>query len=109
MPQEKDRLRLRELANRQLEYAHSPRNDEILKQWQALSQGRRESPTVRLLFSNFTDEVIDPRMQCEGKEARELEKEAKKFAEQEADKETVVKETQENVDNIKGIIDEQQE
>ena len=56
MPQEKDRLRLRELANRQLEYAHSPRNDEILKQWQALSQGRRESPTVRLLFSNFTDE-----------------------------------------------------
>ena len=74
MPQEKDRLRLRELANRQLEYAHSPRNDEILKQWQALSQGRRESPTVRLLFSNFTDEVIDPRMQCEGKEARELER-----------------------------------
>lgn len=40
---------------------------------------------------------------------RKLEKEAKKFAEQEADKETVVKETQENVDNIKGIVDEQQE
>lgn len=74
MNQEKDRLRLRELANKQLEYAHCARNDEILKQWQALSQGRRESPTVRLLFSNFTDEVIDPRMQCEGREARELER-----------------------------------
>ena len=72
--QHNDRLRLRELANRQLEYAHCARNDEILRQWQALAQGRRESPTVRLLFSNFTDEVIDPRMQCEGKEARELER-----------------------------------
>ena len=72
--QQKDRLRLRELAHRQLEYAHCTRNDAILKQWQALAQGRREAPTVRLLFSNFTDEVIDPRMQCEGKEARELER-----------------------------------
>ena len=45
-----------------------------MKQWHALAQGRRENPTVRLLFSNFTDEVIDPRMQCEGEEARELER-----------------------------------
>lgn len=70
---QKDRLRLRELAQKQLEYANSPRNDEILKQWRALAQGKRETPTVRLLFSNFTDEVIDPRMQCEDKDARELE------------------------------------
>ncbi len=74
MCQQNDRLRLRALAQKQLEYAHSPRNEAIMKQWQALAQGRRESPTVRLLFSNFTDEVIDPRMQCEGKEARELER-----------------------------------
>ena len=74
MQQQKDRLRLRALAQKQLEYAHSPRNDEILKQWKALAEGRRESPTVRLLFSNFTDEVIDPRMQCEGEQARELER-----------------------------------
>ena len=70
---QKDRLRLRELAQKQLEYANSPRNDEILKQWRALAQGKRETPTVRLLFSNFTDEVIDPRMQCEDKDARKLE------------------------------------
>ena len=64
---------LRSLASRQMEFAASARNDEILKQWQWLAQGRRESPTVRLLFSNFTHEVITPRMQCEGDIARSIE------------------------------------
>ena len=69
----RDRQRLRFLAQRQLEYANSPRNDEILAQWNALAQGKRESPTVRLLFSNFTDEVITPRLECEEEDARRLE------------------------------------
>lgn len=69
----KDREILRRLAAKQLEYAASPRNGEILKQWEALAQGRRETPTVRLLFSNFINEVITPRMECEGEEAREIE------------------------------------
>lgn len=68
-----DRARLRELAHRQLEYANSPQNDEILAKWRALEAGRRESPTVRLLFSNFTHEVVTPRMKCEGKAARAME------------------------------------
>ena len=68
-----DREILRSLAARQMEFAASARNDEILKQWQRLAQGRRESPTVRLLFSNFTHEVITPRMQCEGDIARSIE------------------------------------
>lgn len=71
--QEKDRQRLRSLAQKQLEYAHSPRNAEILKKWEALAAGRRETPTVRLLFSNFSDEVISPRMECVGEEARRME------------------------------------
>jgi len=70
---EKDRARLRALARRQLEYAHSARNDEIMKQWEALGQGKRENPTVRLLFSNFPNEVITPRLQCEGEAARKIE------------------------------------
>ena len=70
---DKDRQRLRALARRQLEFAHSPENDIILKKWAALAQGRRETPTVRLLFSNFIDEVITPRMECEGEEARRME------------------------------------
>lgn len=70
---ENDRQRLRVLAQKQLEYAHSPKNDEIMKKWNALAQGRRETPTVRLLFSNFVDEVITPRLCCQGEEARRLE------------------------------------
>ena len=68
-----DREILRDLARKQLEYANSPRNEEILKQWDALAKGRRESPTVRLLFSNFNDEVVFSRQQCQGQMARELE------------------------------------
>lgn len=70
---EKDRLRLRRLAERQLEYASSPQNEIILKKWDALAHGRRETPTVRLLFSNFTHEVITPRLQCESEAARKIE------------------------------------
>lgn len=70
---EKDRSRLRTLAQKQLSFASSPRNQEILKQWDALAQGKRESPTVRLLFSNFPHEVITPRQLCEGETARQLE------------------------------------
>lgn len=70
----KDRERLRCLAAKQLEYAGSERNREILKKWQALQEGRRELPTVRLLFSNFRDEVIESRLQCTGEETREIER-----------------------------------
>ncbi len=73
MISQKDRERLRYLAQRQLEFANSRENDVILKKWHSLAEGKRETPTVRLLFSNFTDEVITPRMRCEGDEARALE------------------------------------
>ena len=69
----RDRQILREIAARHLEMANSPRNAEIMKQWEYLANGKRESPTVRLLFSNFTHEVITPRMRCEGKTARDVE------------------------------------
>jgi hypothetical protein len=68
-----DREILRRRAQIQLDYAHSPRNDLILKQWQAQAEGRREAPPVRLLFSNFGHEVITPRLQCEGEQARRIE------------------------------------
>lgn len=69
----KDRARLRALAQKQLEFANCEKNEKILKQWCSLAEGKRETPTVRLLFSNFEDEVITPRMECEGEQARELE------------------------------------
>ncbi len=69
----KDRQILRELAKRHLEYANSAENETILKKWNALAQGRRDTPTVRLLFSNFPHEVITPRLQCESAQARKME------------------------------------
>ncbi|MBP3294584.1 MAG: hypothetical protein J6N32_12590 [Clostridia bacterium] len=69
-----DREILRCLAKKQLEYANCPKNDEILRKWDALAQGRRETPTVRLLFSNFTHEVVTPRLQCTGETARGIER-----------------------------------
>lgn len=70
---QKDREILRSLAEKKRELAHSPRNEEILKQWQALAEGRRERPTVRLLFSNFVAEAVTPRLRCEGETARGIE------------------------------------
>ncbi len=70
----KDRERLRSLAEKQAEYANSDKNKEVMKKWQALKEGRRELPTVRLLFSNFPDEVIEPRLKCTGEEAKEMER-----------------------------------
>lgn len=69
-----DREILRSLAKKQLEYANCPKNEEILKKWDALAQGRRETPTVRLLFSNFTHEVVTPRLQCTSDAARGIER-----------------------------------
>ena len=69
----RDREIIRERARLQREYAHSPQNDVILKKWHAQAAGRRETPTVRLLFSNFRHEVIAPRLRCEGQQARRIE------------------------------------
>ncbi|MBR6680217.1 MAG: hypothetical protein IKL59_03045 [Clostridia bacterium] len=70
----KDREILRELASKKASLACSARNDEILKMWENQAKGVRDTPTVRLLFSNFPGEVIDPRMRCEGTEARNIER-----------------------------------
>ena len=70
----KDREILRELATRKALLANCARNDEILEMWNKQAKGIKDTPTVRLLFSNFPREVIDPRMRCEGKEARKLER-----------------------------------
>lgn len=70
---QKDKEILRELAGHKAELSHSKRNDEILAMWEKQAKGLRETPTVRLLFSNFRKEVINPRMRCEGDVARRLE------------------------------------
>ncbi len=69
----RDREILRKRAQLQREYANAPENDIILKKWRAQAEGRRESPPVRLLFSNFWHEVVAPRLQCEEEQARWIE------------------------------------
>ena len=68
----KDREILREIATRKASLAHNARNAESLKMWTSQAKGVRDTPTVRLLFSNFTDEVIGSRLRCEGDDARRL-------------------------------------
>ena len=61
----KDREILRELAERKLKLAHCRRNDEILAMWDKQAKGVRDTPTVRLLFSNFTAEAVSNDLTCE--------------------------------------------
>ena len=68
-----DRNILREIAFRKLSLAHCAKNDEILEMWKKQAAGIKDSPTVRLLFFNFRDEVITSRLRCEGNDARRLE------------------------------------
>ncbi len=69
----KDRQIIRSIASRQLEYANSIQNKQIVKRFRSLAKGEKDTPTVRLLFSNFPHEVIEPRLQCESPKARALE------------------------------------
>ncbi len=70
----KEREILREIAMRKAQLAHSARNEEILGMWKKQAQGVRDTPTVRLLFGSFQNEVVSPRMRCESKDARWLER-----------------------------------
>lgn len=70
---QKDKEIVRDLAKRQQELSHSTQNQIILKKWEALGNGRRETPTVRFPFSNFANEVVAPLMQCETSTARNIE------------------------------------
>ena len=69
----RDREILRELATRKVLLANCKRNEEILAMWHAQAKGVRDTPPVRLLFSNFPKEVVASRLRCEGADARKLE------------------------------------
>jgi len=74
MINKKDCAVLRELAHRKLAYAQDDKNNAILKKWRAQGEGRRESPSVRLLFSNLRGEIIEPRLQCTDPMAQNIER-----------------------------------
>lgn len=68
-----DRAILRRLAAKQAELAHSPANLRRVTQWKEHNAFRGEKPLIHLELWTFQQEVIEPRLQCEGKEARGIE------------------------------------
>jgi len=69
-----DRTILRELASLQKEYAESERNQELIKLWLRHNTFQGERPTIHLELWTFENEVVEPRLRCEGKKARDIER-----------------------------------
>lgn len=69
---QKDRNILRELTKRQMEYATSPRMQELKKLWIDHNACKPTRPLM-VVETGFAQDVIEPQMRCEGKTARELE------------------------------------
>lgn len=70
---EKDISRLRFLANRQLEIAHSPKNLERVELWKRHNACKGERPVIHIEVDTFAKEAINPLLQCEDSFARSLE------------------------------------
>lgn len=70
---QKDRTRLRELAKIKLEYSHLPIMEERRKEWYRHAAFLPGRPMIHLEVGSFPQEVIAPRIQCEGGLARQLE------------------------------------
>ena len=71
---EKDKTILRRLASRQLEHARSDRNVKLKKEWMEHNTFCGKRPMIHLELLTFQDEVIPPLLECEGEEARQIER-----------------------------------
>jgi len=73
MVNQQDRIILRELAKRQLEYANSQINLDIISEWQRHAARKPGRPMVHIEIDTFQQEIIEPRLRCTGETARKLE------------------------------------
>ena len=69
----KDRERLRYLANHQLEIANSPKNLQRVELWKRHNMYKGERPPIHIEVGSFAHEVINPLLQCEDEQARWIE------------------------------------
>ena len=69
----KDRERLRWLANHQLEIANSPKNLERVELWKRHNMYKGERPPIHIEVGSFAHEAINPQLQCEDEQARWIE------------------------------------
>ena len=71
---EKERLRLRDLAKRQIELAESERNRRLYTDWEAHGcMAGNSRPMVTVELWSFANEIIPPMMACESPEGRSME------------------------------------
>jgi len=71
---QKDRQILRELAARQMELAHSPRNQQLYQDWMAYGQSKSGTrPLIRIEINTFEHQLLPAMQRCEGEEARAIE------------------------------------
>lgn len=70
----KDENRLRALARKQLELAHSDRNRALHQEWLRHGEMKTASrPMLRVELWTFEADILPPLMECEGEDAREIE------------------------------------
>ncbi len=72
---QQDRERLRALAARQAELAHSPAMEKLRGEWER--HGRFEKgarPMIRIELWTFEQDVLPPLMRCQGEDARKIER-----------------------------------
>lgn len=70
---DKDRMLLRELAKKQLEYANQESNLQKIEKWYRHNALRGDSPMIHLEMWTFAQEILPQRLKCEGDFAREIE------------------------------------
>lgn len=70
----KDKLILRDLAKTQLEFANSPENIALKKEWIRNNECIKGRPMITVEWGTFEKEAIGPLLKTEGKIAREIEK-----------------------------------
>lgn len=71
----KDRQILRELAARQMELAHSERNQRLYQDWMAYGSSKAGvRPLIRIEINTFEHQLLPAMQRCEGERAREIER-----------------------------------
>lgn len=70
-----DRQILRELAKKQMELAHSPRNERLYQEWEAYGSSKSgQRPMIRIEIETFEHQLLPEMQRCEGEHAREIER-----------------------------------
>ena len=70
---QKDRALLRDLAKTQMEIAHSPKMENLKKEWMRHNSFQPGRPMITVELWTFAQDILPPLLQCEGEKARQME------------------------------------